>query len=63
MVFDWYIGILVNILIFWCLIKLYFFMYVLVYVLWNYNLRLIKGLLVSVDFEIYIYNYFEYKDM
>lgn len=38
-------------------------MYVLVYVLWNYNLRLIKGLLVSVDFEIYIYNYFEYKDM
>lgn len=63
MVFDWYIGILVNILIFWCLIKFYFFMYVLVYVLWNYNLRLIKGLLVSVDFEIYIYNYFEYKDM
>lgn len=62
-VFDWYIGTSVNILILWCSIKLHSFMHVLVHVLWNYNSRPIKGLSASVDFETHIYNHFEYKDM
>lgn len=51
MVFDWYIGTSVNILILWCSIKLHSFMHVLVHVLWNYNSRPIKGLSASVDLK------------
>lgn len=62
-VFDWYIGTSVNILLGWCSIKLHSFMHVLVHVLWNYNSRPIKGLSASVDIETYIYNHFKYKEM